>query len=46
MPCLSNLNVDYVSTRMSAYRSPDKWLLVFNSVVWWPAAAGRWIQAP
>jgi hypothetical protein len=40
MPCLSNLNVDYVSTRMSAYRSPDKWLLIFNSVVWWPAGDG------
>ncbi len=40
MPCLSNLNVDYVSTRMSAYRSPDKWLLLFNSVVWVPAADG------
>jgi hypothetical protein len=24
MPCLSNLNVDYVSTRMSAYRRPDE----------------------
>lgn len=40
MPCLGNLNVDYVSTRMSGYRGPDQWLVLFNSVVWWPAADG------
>jgi hypothetical protein len=40
MPCLSNLNVDYLCSRMSAYRGPDTWLLIFNSVVWWPAADG------
>jgi hypothetical protein len=40
MPCLGNLNVDYISTRLSAYRSAEKWLLIFNSVVWWPAADG------
>jgi hypothetical protein len=40
MPCLGNLNVDYVSTRLSLYRNSDKWLMLFNSIVWWPAADG------
>jgi hypothetical protein len=40
MPCFSNMNIDYVSSRLSTYRSTDKWLLLFNSVVWWPAAEG------
>jgi hypothetical protein len=40
MPCLGNVNIDYVSFRLSAYRSPDKWLLLFNSVVWWPSYVG------
>lgn len=40
MPCLGNVNIDYVSLRLSTYRSKDKWLLLFNSVVWWPAADG------
>jgi hypothetical protein len=40
MPCLGNMNLDYVSLRLSSYRSTDKWLLIFNSVVWWPAAEG------
>lgn len=40
MPCFGNMNIDYVSSRLSAYRSTDKWLLLFNSVVWWSAAEG------
>jgi hypothetical protein len=40
MPCFGNMNIDYVSSRLSTYHSVDKWLLVFNSVVWWPAAEG------
>jgi len=40
MPCFGNMNIDYVSSRLSTYRSSDKWLLLFNSVVWWPAAEG------
>jgi hypothetical protein len=40
MPCLGNMNIDYVSFRLSAYRSSDKWLLLFNSVVWWPSYVG------
>jgi hypothetical protein len=40
MPCLGNVNIDYLSSRLSAYRSTDKWLLLFNSVIWRPAAEG------
>jgi hypothetical protein len=40
MPCFGNMNIDYVASRLSAYHSRDKWLLLFNSVVWWPAAEG------
>jgi hypothetical protein len=40
MPCFGNMNIDYVSSRLSTYRSTDKWLLLFNSVVWCPAADG------
>jgi hypothetical protein len=40
MPCFGNMNIDYVSSRLSTYRSTDKWLLLFNSVVWRPAAGG------
>jgi hypothetical protein len=40
MPCFSNVNIDYVSSYLSIYRSTDKWLFLFNSVVWCPAAEG------
>lgn len=40
MPCLGNMNIDYIANRLSLYRSPDKWLMLFNSIVWWPAAEG------
>lgn len=40
MPCFGNMNIDYVSSRLSTYRSSDQWLLLFNSVVWWPAGQG------
>jgi hypothetical protein len=40
MPCFGNINIDYVSSHLSTYRSPEKWLLLFNSVVWRPAAEG------
>lgn len=36
----SNMNIDYISSRLSAYCSADKWLLLFNSIVWWPSAEG------
>jgi hypothetical protein len=40
MPSLGNMNIDYVSLRLSIYRSEDGWLLLFNSVVWWPSLVG------
>ena len=41
MPCFSNMNIDYLTTRMIAYvASPSDWVLIFNSVVWWPAGDG------
>ncbi len=40
MPCFGNMNIDYVSSRLSTYRSTEKWLLLFNSIVWHPAAEG------
>ncbi len=40
MPMFSNMNIDYLSSRMSVYTSADRWLLMFNSIVWWPAADG------
>ena len=40
MPEFGNMNIDYISSQLTAYRSSDKWLLIFNSVVWWPAVEG------
>jgi len=40
MPCFSNMNVDYLSSRLSVHVSSDSWILLFNSIVWWPAADG------
>src|SRR4249919_1327959 len=40
MPCFSNMNVDYLSSRLSVHVSSDSWMLLFNSIVWWPAADG------
>ncbi|WP_148288042.1 DUF7003 family protein [Prochlorothrix hollandica] len=40
MPCFGNMNIDYIASRLSVYRSSDQWLLMFNSVVWWPAGEG------
>jgi hypothetical protein len=40
MPCLGNMNIDYLANRLSIYHSADKWIMLFNSVVWWPAAEG------
>lgn len=40
MPCFGNMNIDYVSSHLSTYRNPDQWLLLFNSVVWWPSGDG------
>ncbi len=40
MPCFGNMNIDYISSCLSAYRSQEQWLLLFNSITWIPAAEG------
>ena len=41
MPCFSNMNIDYVTSQLSVYRnSHNSWIILFNSVVWWPSADG------
>lgn len=41
LPCLGNMNIDYVGSRLSIYQSDDgNWACVIDSVVWWPAADG------
>ena len=40
LPLFDNMNMEYVSSRLSVYRSDDEWLLVFNSMVWWPSLVG------
>jgi hypothetical protein len=34
IPAFDNLNVDYIASRLMAYRSKRHWAVVFNSVVW------------
>ncbi|BBC22645.1 DUF7003 family protein [Pseudanabaena sp. ABRG5-3] len=40
MPCLGNMNIDYVSSRLLAFRDDLRWLILFNSITWWPAGQG------
>jgi hypothetical protein len=41
MPCFGNMNLDYITSRLSVYRNnDDSWIVLFNSIVWWPAAEG------
>jgi len=40
MPCFGNLNVDYLSSRLLAFRDEQQWLILFNSITWCPAGAG------
>lgn len=35
-----NINVDYVSSRMSVYRDAADWIVAFNSIVWRPSSGG------
>ncbi|MFN8781362.1 MAG: DUF7003 family protein, partial [Pseudanabaena sp.] len=37
IPCLGNLNVDYLSSRLLAFRDENQWMIVFNSITWCPA---------
>lgn len=40
MPCLGNMNIDYLASRLHVYTSPDSWFLLFDAVVWWPGLGG------
>lgn len=40
LPCFSNMNIDYVASRLVGFRDETRWLLMFNSIVWWPAGEG------
>jgi hypothetical protein len=41
MPCLGNMNIDYLAVRLHVYTSPQRdWMLLFDSVVWWPGLGG------
>lgn len=41
MPCFGNMNIDYVTSQLSVYVNPEGlWIILFNSVVWWPAGEG------
>ena len=40
IPCLGNLNVDYLSSRLLAFRDEHQWVIMFNSITWCPAGEG------
>ncbi len=40
MPCFGNMNIDYVSSRLLAFRDETRWMLLFNSITWCPAGQG------
>ena len=40
IPCFGNMNVDYISSRLLAFRDEQQWILVFNSIAWCPAGEG------
>lgn len=40
MPCFDNVNIDYISSRLLAFRDDNRWLILFNSIAWWPASDG------
>jgi hypothetical protein len=40
MPCLGNMNIDYISSRLLAFRDDSRWLILFNSITWCPAGEG------
>ena len=39
-PCLGNMNLDYLATRLHVFGDENRWALAFNSIVWWPAYEG------
>ena len=40
MPCFSNMNIDYISSRLLAFRDDARWVILFNSIVWWASCEG------
>ena len=40
MPCFGNMNIDYISSRLLAFRDDTRWLILFNSIVWWASGQG------
>ena len=40
IPCFGNLNIDYLDSRLMAFRDQQQWLLIFNSIAWCPAGEG------
>ncbi len=40
MPYLGNMNVDYISSRLLAFRDDHRWMILFNSITWCPAGEG------
>ncbi|MFM7599960.1 MAG: DUF7003 family protein [Pseudanabaena sp.] len=40
IPCLGNLNIDYLSSRLLAFRDEHQWMIMFNSITWCPAGQG------
>ncbi len=40
MPCFGNMNIDYISSRLLAFRDDSRWLILFNSIAWWPSGEG------
>jgi hypothetical protein len=40
MPYFGNMNIDYISSRLLAFRDDSRWLILFNSIAWWPSGEG------
>jgi hypothetical protein len=40
MPCFGNMNIDYISSRLLAFRDDTRWVILFNSIVWWASCEG------
>ena len=40
IPYFGNMNIDYISSRLLAFRDDSRWLILFNSIVWCPAGQG------
>jgi hypothetical protein len=40
MPCFGNMNIDYISSRLLAFRDDSRWLILFNSIAWCPSGEG------